>query len=61
MACNCGRKRLATTSANIVADTAGQPTEGARERAIRLATERVAEARASIVASGNDAQTTSAS
>lgn len=51
MACNCGRKRPVTTSVNAVAETAGTPTEGARERAIRLARERVATARSTITSS----------
>ncbi|HET9788305.1 MAG TPA: hypothetical protein VFP47_14305 [Pyrinomonadaceae bacterium] len=32
MGCNCGRKRLQVTSANI-AETAGAPTVGARDAA----------------------------
>lgn len=45
MGCNCGRNKLQVTSANLIATTAGEPTEGARTLARRRAEERVAAAR----------------
>ena len=44
MGCNCGRKKLQVTSANI-ASTAGKPTAGARETAKAKAAALVAAAR----------------
>lgn len=49
---------MAVTSANIVSDTAGVATEGARARAVRLLQERVAAARTddSMVASSDNTE-----
>lgn len=44
MGCNCGRKKLQVTSANI-SSTAGKPTMGAREAAKARAQALVAAAR----------------
>lgn len=44
MACNCGRKKLQVTSVNV-ADTAGEPTVGARDAARARAEAMVAAAR----------------
>ena len=57
MACNCGRNKTSTTSANVVSTTAGVPTEGARTLAARRLAERVEAARNSI----NSGESTTAS
>lgn len=48
MGCNCGRSRQTITSANVVSDTAGVPTEGARTLAARRAAERITAAMESV-------------
>lgn len=48
MGCNCSRNKLHVTSANLVATTAGEPTEGARTLARRRAEARVAAARTDV-------------